>query len=117
MSSALQILQHSLGVDQYGRGQQYRNHFATSEGSTDWPVCNALVEQGLMDVQRSHPLSRDLDCFWVTVQGKAFVAANSPQPPVLTRGQKRYREFLDTDGVFESFEDFLKYRYGRRPIL
>lgn len=32
-ASLLNILQHSLGLDEYGRGTPYRNHFVTGEGS------------------------------------------------------------------------------------
>ena len=36
MDSKLHILQHSLGLDKYGDGNQYRNHFVTGPGSTDF---------------------------------------------------------------------------------
>lgn len=42
----LHILQHSLGLT-YGR-KEYRNHFCTGEGSTDFPHCESLVSKGLM---------------------------------------------------------------------
>ena len=37
------ILQHSLGGE-----KQYRNHFCTNEDTVDYPVCEKLVEKGLM---------------------------------------------------------------------
>ena len=36
----LEILQHSLGVDQYGRGPQFRNHYCA--GSDDEPKEESL---------------------------------------------------------------------------
>jgi hypothetical protein len=44
----LHILQHSLGLDEYGRGTFYRNRFVTGEGSTDHPLCMELVALGYM---------------------------------------------------------------------
>ena len=37
--------------------------------------------------------------FRVTPQGIDFVALNSPTPPKLTRGQKRYRDFFRSHGI------------------
>ena len=42
----LEILQHALGVDQYGRGEMYRNHFCA--GGDDEATCRELVEMGYM---------------------------------------------------------------------
>lgn len=42
------ILQHSLGGE-----KQYRNHFSTSENTTDYPVCEKLVEKGLMQRRKA----------------------------------------------------------------
>lgn len=109
--SGLHILQHSLGVDQYGRGQQYRNYFATGSGSDDYDHCVALVEQGLM-VSRKSGLAPDMDLFHVTPDGKAYVAEHSPPPPKLTRAQRRYREFLNADSS-ESFGEWLKRQVRR----
>jgi hypothetical protein len=74
----LHILQHSLGVDQYGQGEQYRNHFVTGEGSIDHPHCLALVSRGLMTVRRGNALTGDMDLFHVTDLGKAVMAEASP---------------------------------------
>lgn len=108
----LHILQHSLGLDQYGRGTFYRNHFVTGEGSKDHADCMSLVDLGFMSVRRNHPLSGGADCFWVTEEGKRAVADERPAPPKLTKGQKRYRDYLDADCSM-SFIEYLRYR-GRR---
>lgn len=105
--SELHILQHSLGVDEYGLGEQYRNHFVTGEGSVDWPVCNELVHRGLMEVKRNHHLSGGSDCFWVTELGKKYVAENSPKPPKVSRSKQRYQRYLEYGDSFNNFRDFL----------
>ena len=109
----LQILQHSLGLDQYGRGSMYRNHFVTGEGSTDYADCMTLVDAGYMAVRKSHPLAGGDDCFWVTEAGKLAAVANSPAPPKLSRSQQNYRNFLDYDSSL-SFIEYLKMRPRKR---
>lgn len=42
----LKILQHSLGVDQYGQGPMYRNHFYA--GEADQETCRELLFMGYM---------------------------------------------------------------------
>ena len=80
MSGVLKILQHTLGVDEFGRGTQYRNHFVTGAGSIDHPICMEAVELGLMKRQEGHPLSRGDDVFSATAAGKEWMADNSPVP-------------------------------------
>lgn len=103
----LEILQHSLGLDRYGQGNAYRNHFVTSPGSTDWPHCQALVDAGLMRVFEPNALTGGGHCFAVTEAGIAHVKANSPKPPKTTAGQRRYRSFLRYDSGL-TFGDWLK---------
>ena len=100
MNSKLHILQHSLGLDQYGAGRQYRNHFVTGEGSDDFPLCRELVAEGLMTERAGNALSGGSPVFFVTRAGIDFVAKNSPAKPPekkLTRSQRRYREGLRAD--------------------
>lgn len=103
----LQILQHSLGLDQFGQGIAYRRYFVTNEGSIDHPDCMAMVAEGLMSRRAGSSLSATDDVFLVTVAGQQFVATNSPPPPKLTRGQRRYQQWLDADCGL-SFGDWLK---------
>ena len=93
----LHILQHSLGVDKYGQGRQYRNHFVTGPGTINWPYCQELVALGLMTRRGGNELTGGDDCFYVTDAGKLAMAEASPKPPKLTRGQRRYRAFLRAD--------------------
>jgi hypothetical protein len=114
-SAGLQILQHSLGVDQYGRGQQYRNRFVTGPESTDFDACVALVTLGLMKDLGAVAMYGGMHYFEVTREGKAYVSQNSPPPPKLTRGQKRYEAFLRADSGL-SFGEWLRSRWaGNAP--
>jgi len=107
----LHILQHSLGVDKYGQGPMYCNHFCA--GADDEPICRELVAAGYMRVfaPNASPLPY-YNCS-VTEEGKRAMLAESPKPPKLTRAQKRYREFLRA-GSGLSFGEWLKYRSGRQ---
>jgi hypothetical protein len=40
----LHILQHSLGLDRYGKGHTYRNRFVTDENTIDFPHCESLTQ-------------------------------------------------------------------------
>ena len=99
----LEILQHALGMDRYGQGQQCRNHFCA--GGSDEDVCRELVAMGYMSTF-TRPSLPYYNCT-VTESGKAAMAANSPKPPKLTRSQKRYRAYLDED-TGSSFMEWLK---------
>lgn len=62
------ILRHALGL---GRGsREYRNHFVTGPGSTDYPHCEALVAAGLMTRSEGHALSGGDPVFRVTEAGR-----------------------------------------------
>ncbi len=101
----LQILQHALGVDKYGQGRQYRNHFCA--GGTDVPICESLVALGYMRVW--HPNASPLPYYncAVTKEGKSAMLAASPAPPKLSRSQHRYRRFLSADSGLR-FGEWLK---------
>ncbi|MGC4409596.1 hypothetical protein D4A92_19815 [Rhizobium rosettiformans] len=103
----LHILQHSLGLDEYGRGTFYRNHFVTGEGSKDHADCMALVRVGLMTVRTGNALSGGDEVFRVTDAGKAAVAEHSPSPPKLTRSQQNYQDWLNYDSSL-SFIEYVK---------
>lgn len=111
-SKALHILQHSLGLNQYGPGNAYRNHFVTGPGSADFETCRSLVESGLMLEQKNHPLCGGDSLFTVTGKGREVVALQRPAPPALaklTRSQKRYRDYLRSDCGL-SFGEWLRGR-------
>lgn len=117
MGEDLHILQHSLGVDEFGRGRQYRNHFVTGPGSVDHPICMDLVKRGLMTRRDGSVLTGGDDLFMVTRAGRDWMSANSPLPPKLTRSQQRYQDYLDEDGCL-SFGEWLRRRRDepRQPV-
>lgn len=113
MNALLHILQHALGVDQYGQGEQYRDHFVTGEGSVDHSHCMEAVERGLMTRRLGSPLTGGDDLFLVTEAGRQWMTQNSPPAPPapkLTRSQRRYRNWIDSGaadcGV--SFGEFIR---------
>lgn len=109
----LQILQHALGVDQHGRGQQYRNHYVAD--GADAEHCRELAAQGFMVEGAPSPLTGGMPLFQVTAEGKRAVAEQSPAPPRLTRGQRRYRRWLDgADAHGLDFGEWLII-FGRHP--
>ncbi len=111
----LHILQHSLGVDEFGRGRQYRNHFVTGPGSDDWAYCQTLCSAGLMNDHGPQTLFGG-NCFYVTDLGKKAVSTQSPLPPKKTRAQRRYEDFLREDSTM-SFGEWLKVqKFRERPI-
>jgi len=101
----LDILQHSLGLDQYGRGTGYRNHFCS--GGEDEFICRELVAEGLMHECPVCDIVPGYNCY-VTEAGKKAIREHSPAPPKLTRSQKRYQRFLDADCGL-SFKEWLQY--------
>ena len=109
MGNRLQILQHSLGLDQYGRGTRYRNHFCTGTEGTDFADCRALAEQGLMIDHGPRKMHGGMHLFSVTPEGDDYIAQHSPQPPKRSRSQERYRRFLEYGDGFDNFLAFLRW--------
>lgn len=107
-SRQLEIIQHCVGADKYGRrphvDRGQRNHFCA--GVQDEPICRELVEMGYM-VQ--HETTRWLPYFNCSVTGDGINAMlrDSPAPPKLTRSQKRYQSYLSADCDM-SFGEWMK---------
>ncbi len=103
----LEIVQHSLGVDEHGRTPKgytpfTRNYFCA--GGDDVTVCRELVELGYAEsFERQY-----LPYFNITITraGIDAMKSESPKPPVLTRPQQNYREFLEADTGY-SFREWL----------
>ena len=70
------ILRHALGLGCSAR--EYRNHFVTGPGSTDYPHCEALVSAGLMARREGNPLSGGDPVYTVTYEGKAVARGKTP---------------------------------------
>jgi hypothetical protein len=121
----LEILQHALGLDQYGKvryyrdGREYygfmpnRNHFCAGGG--DEPECRELVLMGLMKQHHTTEVLPYFNCS-VTDAGKEAVRKESPAAPKLTRSQERYRAYLRAD-CFENFRDYLRYLKQKKEGL
>ena len=113
----LEIIQHALGCDQYGKNSHpqyrpgpehypyYRNHFCA--GARDEDDCKALVELGLMVQHETTTWLPYFNCS-VTPAGIKAMRDESPAPPKLSRSQKRYRAWLDADCGMTFFE-WMKY--------
>jgi hypothetical protein len=110
-SRILPILQHALGRNQYGKNPNgrpdYRNHFCA--GGDDLAPCREAASLGLMVEHAPCEISGGDPIFVVTDAGKAYVLANSPPPPKVSRGQRRYLRWLEVaDVVGGSFGEWLK---------
>jgi hypothetical protein len=80
------ILRHALGL---GRGsREYRNHFVTGPGSSDYANCEDLVGAGLMTKRPGHGLSGGDPVYIVTEAGK-MAARREPPNAELTGPQGR----------------------------
>jgi hypothetical protein len=101
--SKLHILQHTLGLDQYGQGRQYRNHFVTGPNTDDWSVCCELTELELMRKHQPNALSGGSYIFTATQKGIDYVAKNSPIKPKESRSKQRYKRYREYGDGFDSF--------------
>ncbi len=101
--SLLHILQHTLGVDEYGQGRQYRNHYVA--GGDDVRLCRELAALGYMKERPATVISGGDPWFCVTPAGVDAVALFSPPaPPPKKRTQ--WNEYIDYDSC-DSFGEFL----------
>ena len=103
----LHILQHSLGVDQYGQGRAYRNHYVIGSNCDGFSDCQELVQLGLMTEHPPREITGGMYWFMVTQEGRKAVQEQSPPPPKLTRSQRRYRNYVQADCNM-SFGEWLK---------
>jgi hypothetical protein len=110
--ASLHILQHALGLDDFGRGKAYRNHFATGPECDNWGLCMAHVEAGRMKKHEPRAIfgGGEHCCFVVTDAGKAFVREHSPRPSKRQRSRDRYLEWLRISDVCPdlTFGEWLK---------
>lgn len=123
-SDWLHILQHSLGCDEYGQTKQrlridddgcfgyYRNRYV----SDPTPDLVALCEAGLLKDHGPYEVTGGMHYYRVTKEGLRAMKTHSPKPPVLTRSQRVYREFIDSDCDW-TFGEYLKWRWANRHRL
>lgn len=112
---SLHILQHALGLDDYGQGNAYRNYYVATCGSDDYQRCKVHEEAGRMKRHGPSSLYGGMTsfCFVVTDAGREYVREHSPTPPKLTRSQKRYRQYLAQDSGLR-FGEWLRSDWARR---
>ena len=103
----LRILQHALGADKYGRGTFYRNRYVVGPDCDGFDDCRALVAAGFMIDSGPVEWMGCQHSFRVTEAGITAMREASPEPPKLTRSERRYREFLNADSGY-TFEEWLK---------
>lgn len=100
----LHILQHALGLDQYGLGEMYRNHYV---GGVE--ECRPLVAMGLMEEMKPRSISGGDIWFIVTKAGIEAVKNESPKPHKPTRSQKRMQDYRDFSDAYDcTFREFIE---------
>lgn len=102
----LETLQHALGLNEFGEGRMFRNHFVAGKGSTDFLMCTSLVDLGLMVSRGASELTGGDTCFTVTANGIAYMKLHSPVKPKRTRSQQNYLDYLDADCGY-TFKEWL----------
>ena len=70
------VMRHALGLGRASR--EYRNHFVTGKGSTDYQHCEALVAAGLMARFPPSALTGGDECFTVTAAGRLVARGKTP---------------------------------------
>jgi hypothetical protein len=107
----LDILQHSLGCNEYGIAEHryprdepyYRNRYVSNPDAD----LIALVETGYLKDHGIRELWGNMNCYTVTDKGIAAMRAESPKPPKISRSKQRYLDFLRAD-LGCSFAEYLK---------
>lgn len=105
----LDILQHALGTDKFGRGTMYRDYFVAGPGHSDFDTCCDAVASGLMNRHaNSHVIGGNV--FIVTAAGRTYVKDHSPKVDARQRRKDRYSRYLDISDVMPdlTFREFLR---------
>ena len=128
----LEILQHAMGLDKYGRCAAHedvlqcrnhgtlpghRNHFCAGGECVSTPhlpcskncdacACRELVALGLMRQHATTATYPYYNCS-VTEEGRKAIREQSPPAPKLSKSQKNYRAFLSADTGM-TFGEWLK---------
>ena len=80
----LEILQHALGLDRYGRGSFYKNRYVSGPGSDNFESCCDLVKAGYMARAKADAslIGETNELFYVTELGIKQVKLHSQKPPI-----------------------------------
>lgn len=105
-SAWLHILQHTLGLDQYGQPPEgrkpcsdddfpncYRNNYVLGPEGSWFSTLQEMTAAGLMTDHGPQSVLGGMHVFHATQQGYDAVKQHSPAPPQLTRAQRRWRHF------------------------
>jgi hypothetical protein len=104
----LHILRHSLGLDDTGRGSQYRNSYVLGPDCPSFATLKYLEARGLMTDHGPRAVFGGMHGFTVTPAGRA-IAATPDRLPRKERGRRIYRFWLSISDCFpdSTFRDFL----------
>lgn len=105
----LHILRHSLGLDDNGHGNCYRNYYATAPDCSGYSDMEALVAGGLM--HRNGSIGA-YEAFSVTAAGRT-AALRDVVYPKLTKGQRRYQAWLSGGSDSFTFGEWLKTQWAK----
>lgn len=111
----LQVLQHSVGADQYGRGGGHRNFFGTMQDGRDGKICESLVDLGFMNRTGPVALYGGEHVYSVSGSGLSAMREQSPRAPKLTRSQSRYQKWLEVDSDL-TFREWLGIKNRRKQV-
>jgi len=107
----LHILQHSLGLDQYGQGEAYRNHYVSDPN----PDLIALEKLGYLHDRGPQSMMRGNHLYQVTPAGKQCIYRESPKPPKISKGRRKYLAFLRADSGMK-FGEWLKTKWAKEVL-
>lgn len=99
----LHILRHSLGLDDNGNGNQYRNYYCTDPV----PELVKLCDMGLMWDRGAQEIYGGMHVYHVTERGKRVVNDSKPAPKKISRSKRRYLDFLHADSGM-SFGEWIR---------
>ncbi len=107
----LEIMLHTLGLNDPYRKESYRNYFVASSGHSDLPAILWLVSLGMM-VEKHAPgfLENGDRVFHVTDKGKEYCRINRERPSLAKRRYHMYLEVSDLDPDL-TFKEFLTSPY------
>jgi len=117
----LSILQHTLGLDQYGqppKGRRpcsdddfpncYRNNYCTGTEGSDFPILREIVAAGMMTDAGSKEVLGGMHVFHATQAGYEAVREHSPRPPKQTKARRRWQHFRDVREAWGlTFKEYL----------
>jgi len=99
------LMHHTCGLS----NGESRNWFVTNPTSKDGVEFEKLINGGLAIKQAAPSWAGDKVIYSLTEKGKQIAKDTMPKPPKLTRGQKRYKRFLEYGDCFDSFIEFCRW--------